>query len=86
MATATFPKKPANNINATPVSYTAQTLEVRSYLPEIFRGVGVSMRHFFVNTREKLRGNLPDPVLDRYDDGITTISYPEQKRNSDCRR
>jgi NADH-quinone oxidoreductase subunit I len=27
-----------------------------------------------------VRGKRPDPVLDRYDDGITTISYPEQKR------
>lgn len=80
MATATFPKKTATNLDTKPVSYAPNTLEVRSYLPEIFRGVGVSMRHFFENTREMVRGNLPDPVLDRYDDGITTISYPEQKR------
>jgi len=80
MATATFPKKTAKDINAKPVSYATRDLEFKSYLPEIFRGVGVSMRHFFENTREMVRGNLPDPVLDRYDDGITTISYPEQKR------
>jgi NADH-quinone oxidoreductase subunit I len=80
MATPTFPKKPAAPINAKPVPYAPKDLEVKSYLPEIFRGVGVSMRHFFDNTREMIRGKRPDPVLDRYDDGITTISYPEQKR------
>ena len=42
--------------------------------------MGVSMRHFFENTREMVRGKRPDPVLERFDDGITTISYPEQKR------
>jgi NADH-quinone oxidoreductase subunit I len=80
MATATFPKKRSAKLNATPVAYTAHDFEVSSYLPEIFRGVGVSMKHFFENTREIVRGRLPDPVLERFDDGITTISYPEQKR------
>ena len=80
MATAAFPKKPPSPTNAAPVDYAPRNLEVRSYLPEIFRGVGVSMRHFFENTREMVRGKRPDPVLDRYDDGITTISYPEQTR------
>ena len=80
MATAAFPKKPPSPTNAAPVAYAARNLEVKSYLPEIFRGVGLSMRHFFDNTREMVRGKRPDPVLDRYDDGITTISYPEQKR------
>jgi NADH-quinone oxidoreductase subunit I len=80
MATLAFPKKRAKNTNATPVAYTTRDFEVGSYLPEIFRGVGVSMTHFFENTREMLRGRRPDPVLERFDDGITTISYPEQKR------
>jgi NADH-quinone oxidoreductase subunit I len=80
MATLAFPKKPASATNATPVAYAPADLEVKSYLPEIVRGVGVSMKHFFENTREMLLGKRPDPVLERYEDGITTISYPEQKR------
>jgi NADH-quinone oxidoreductase subunit I len=80
MSTAAFPKKAPSPAHATPVDYAPRDLETKSYLPEIFRGVGLSMRHFFENTREMLRGKRPDPVLDRYDDGITTISYPEQKR------
>ncbi len=80
MATPTFPKKRAPKANAKPLEYVRRNAQVESYLPEIFRGVGVSMKHFFENTREMVRGQRPDPVLDRYDDGITTISYPEQKR------
>src|ERR1700690_2382993 len=80
MPTATFPKKAPAPTNAKVVTYAPHDFEVGSYLPEIFRGVGVSMKHFFDNTREMLRGKRPDPVLERYDDGITTISYPEQKR------
>jgi NADH-quinone oxidoreductase subunit I len=80
MATLTFPKKPASPTHAAPVRYASRDLEVRGYLPEIIRGVGLSMQHFFDNTREIVRGKRPDPVLDRYDPGITTISYLEQKR------
>ena len=76
----TFPKKSSLPTKGTAVPYAPRDLEVRSYLPEIVRGVGISMKHFFDNTREMLRGNRPDPVLDRFEDGITTISYPEQKR------
>ncbi len=79
MATSTFPKK-RSTANAVAVSYTPQSFEVRSYLPEVVRGVSVSMKHFFENTRDMIRGTRPDPVLDRFDDGITTISYPEEKR------
>jgi NADH-quinone oxidoreductase subunit I len=75
-----FPKKPANNLNATPVEYTEKTVGTQAYLPEIMKGLGVSMKHFFKNTKEMLRGKRPDPVTERLEDGITTISYPEQKR------
>jgi NADH-quinone oxidoreductase subunit I len=80
MQPRTFPKRPPSPTNATPVAHAPRNLEFKSYLPEIFKGVGVSMKHFFENTREMVRAERPDPVLDRFDDGITTISYPEQKR------
>jgi len=79
MAT-TFPKKPASPTNAKVVAHVEPTPLTQAYLPEIFKGLGVSMRHFFYNTRDMLRGTRPDPVTERTDDGITTISYPEQKR------
>jgi len=80
MQPRTFPKRPPAPTNATPVAHASRNLEFKSYLPEIFKGVSVSMKHFFENTREMARAERPDPVLDRFDDGITTISYPEQKR------
>jgi NADH-quinone oxidoreductase subunit I len=38
------------------------------------------MTHFFHNTKEMLKNDRPDPVTERLDPGISTISYPEQKR------
>jgi NADH-quinone oxidoreductase subunit I len=75
-----FPKKPASPTNAVAVVYSEKDLPQNSYVPEIVRGVAVSMKHFFTNTKEMLFDRRPDPVLDRLDEGITTISYPEQKR------
>ncbi len=75
-----FPKKPAAQLNATVVDYAEKTASNQAYLPEIIRGLGVSMSHFFKNTKEMIRGSRPDPVTERLEDGITTISYPEQKR------
>jgi NADH-quinone oxidoreductase subunit I len=75
-----FPKKPPSPTRATPVEKAEKNLVTQSYIPEIIRGLGVSMKHFFSNTKEMLRGERPDPTLERYDGGISTISYPEQRR------
>ncbi len=75
-----FPKKPASPSNATGLEYVEKTATVQAYLPEIMKGIGASMRHFFRNTRDMLQSNRPDPVTERWSEGITTISYPEQKR------
>jgi len=75
-----FPKKTSASLNATPLDYVERTPMVQSYLPEVIGGLRTTMRHFFKNTRDMLTGNRPDPVTERYADGITTISYPEQKR------
>jgi NADH-quinone oxidoreductase subunit I len=75
-----FPKKPASPPNAVVVTPEDRSFLVQSYIPEVSRGVAISMKHFFANTREMLRGERPDPVTERLDPGISTISYPEQKR------
>ncbi len=80
MPTATFPKKCSAPTNAVPVAPALRGFEVESYVPEIVRGVGISMKHFFANTREMFRRDRPDPVLEAFGRGVTTISYPEQKR------
>jgi NADH-quinone oxidoreductase subunit I len=77
----TFPKKPQSPTNATTVEYAEKSIATQSYLPEIVKGLGVSMKHFFENTRDMVKGDRPDPVLERYASGVSTISYPEQKRS-----
>ncbi|MEB2312112.1 MAG: NADH-quinone oxidoreductase subunit I [Sorangiineae bacterium] len=64
----------------TPVFRAGRTVTVQSYLPEIARGLGITMGHFFKNTKEMVLGQRPDPVLESIEDGVNTISYPEQRR------
>jgi NADH-quinone oxidoreductase subunit I len=52
-----------------PVSKPSRTFAEQAYIPEIVRGLGVTMRHFFKNTFSK-----------RENSEIVTISYPEEKR------
>jgi NADH-quinone oxidoreductase subunit I len=52
----------------------------QSYLVEAAKGLGVTMRHFFKNTKSMLRGERPDSVKDPLSEGITTLAYPEQKK------
>lgn len=63
-----------------PVPRPERTAMTQSFVPEIIKGLGSTMRHFFKNTKEVALGQRNDPVLEQYDDGVTTISYPEQKR------
>jgi NADH-quinone oxidoreductase subunit I len=51
------------------VKRPARTLAEQSYIPEIVKGLGVTMRHFFKNTFNK-----------RENSDIVTIAYPEEKR------
>ncbi len=76
-----FPKKPPSSAPVVPVTYTEMSPVNRAYFPEIAKGLGVSMKHFFKNTKEMIRGERPDPITERLDEGISTVSYPEQKRD-----
>jgi NADH-quinone oxidoreductase subunit I len=53
---------------------------VQSYVPEIARGLGITMKHFFRNTKEMVLGQRNDPTLESISEGINTVSYPEQRR------
>lgn len=63
-----------------PVPRPVRTAMTQSYLPEIFKGLRSTMRHFFKNTKEMALGQRNDPVLEGFEEGVTTIAYPEQKR------
>lgn len=80
MTNAAFPKKPPQPTNAKVVAYTEDNFTTRSYLPAIAAGLATSMSHFFENARELIKGQRPDPVTEVFEDGVTTVSYPEQKR------
>lgn len=75
-----FPKKPASPTRAVAVEYTEKTLSTQAYVPAIVKGLATSMKHAFKNTKEMLKGERPDPVLERFAEGVSTVSYPEQKR------
>jgi NADH-quinone oxidoreductase subunit I len=62
------------------VARPTRSFEVQSYFPEVIKGMGLTMKHFFKNTKELMLGQKPDPVMEGLEEGITTISYPEEKR------
>jgi NADH-quinone oxidoreductase subunit I len=74
--TALGPKK----VVGKPVARPQRTAAVQTYVPEIARGLGITMSHFFKNTKEMVFGQRNDPTIESIDDGVNTISYPEQKR------
>ncbi len=57
-----------------------RTASVQAYVPEIAKGLAITMSHFFINTKQLALGQAGDPVLEGVSHGINTISYPEQRR------
>jgi len=53
---------------------------VQTYVPELTKGLLITMKHFFQNTKEMALGMRNDPNLEAIEDGVNTISYPEQRR------
>ena len=73
--------KPAQRaVAGRPVARPNRTPSVQAYVPEFLKGMSLTMRHFFKNTKEMVLGQMPDPVLEALEEGVTTIHYPEQKR------
>jgi NADH-quinone oxidoreductase subunit I len=77
---ASGPKLGPRQVAGTVVARPDRNMRVQAYVPEAVRGLGITMRHFFKNTKEMVLGQRPDPVLEAYDEGVNTISYPEQRR------
>jgi NADH-quinone oxidoreductase subunit I len=83
MATTTTPSSGAlgpRKVVGKPIPRPDRTAYVQSYVPEITRGLGIVMKHFFRNTKEMVLGQRNDPSLEAFGDGINTVSYPEQRR------
>lgn len=73
--------KPAQkNVAGKPIARPSRSADVQAYVPEFLKGMAITMRHFFKNTKEMVLGQKPDPVLEALEDGVTTLFYPEEKR------
>ena len=57
-----------------------RTLAEQSYIFEVVKGLGVTLKHFFQGTSQMVMGKKPSPINEPYADGIATIEYPEEKR------
>ncbi len=75
-----FPKKPASPTNAVVIEHVAHTVTTQSYVPAIVSGMSVLMKHFFTNAKQLIKNERPDPMTERLEEGVTMVSYPEQKR------
>ena len=71
---------PYDKVKGTPVPKPPRTAMEQGYVGEIARGIAVTMKHFFKNTKEMIRGTRPDAIYDSIAEGVTTLQYPEQKR------
>ena len=79
MSDSTLPLGP-RKIVGKPVPRPKRGPGVQTYLPEIAKGLAITMRHFFRNTKEMALGQRNDPSLEAIEDGVNTVSYPEQRR------
>jgi NADH-quinone oxidoreductase subunit I len=79
MPTTVSPLGPRRVVGV-PVKRMQRSAAVQAYVPEVARGLALTMRHFFRNTKEMVFGQRNDPVLEAVDVGVNTISYPEQRR------
>lgn len=58
----------------------SRTLAEQSYLLEVVKGLGVTLKHFFKGTKQMVTGTTPDAATDPYGEGVNTLEYPDQKR------
>ncbi len=71
---------PYDRVKGKLISKPKRTALEQSYVVETAKGIAVTMKRFFKNTKEMVRGIRPDPVNYAMEEGVTTLEYPEQKR------
>lgn len=79
-AQTTWTKPAGAPVTGKAIPRPRRTPEVQAYFPEFLKGMAITMRHFFKNTKEMMLGQKPDPVLEALEEGVTTICYPEERR------
>jgi NADH-quinone oxidoreductase subunit I len=78
--TTPWTKPATKHVTGKAIARPSRTADVQAYVPEFLKGMAITMRHFFKNTKEMMLGQKPDPVLEALEDGVTTLHYPEEKR------
>jgi len=73
-------KRAVKNTAGVPIARPDRTASVQGFLPAWLKGTGLTMKHFFRNTKERVLGQKRDPVLENFDGGVTTIEYPDERR------
>ena len=59
----------------------ARTLSDQSYVVELTKGVGITLKHFFRNFGQMVTGTRPDVVSGaNWEEGVATLEYPDEKR------
>ncbi|GAC1352525.1 MAG: hypothetical protein NVSMB1_16270 [Polyangiales bacterium] len=71
---------PYDKVQGTKIAKPNRSAMEQSYVPEVAKGIALTMKHFFKNTKEMLKGTRPNSVDFAMEEGITTLEYPEQKR------
>jgi NADH-quinone oxidoreductase subunit I len=57
-----------------------RTVADQSYVVEVAKGVGVTLKHFFKNIGQMVTGTRPDMTTQNWDEGVHTLEYPDEKR------
>jgi NADH-quinone oxidoreductase subunit I len=57
-----------------------RTLGDQSYLVELVKGLGLTLKHFFKGTQQMVTNSYANPAEDPFAEGIATLEYPEVKR------
>ena len=62
--TETNPPLGPRQVTGTPIPRPRRGAGVQTYIPEIAKGLVLTMKHFFQNTKEVALGQRNDPVLE----------------------
>jgi NADH-quinone oxidoreductase subunit I len=57
-----------------------RSMAEQSYVVEVVKGLGLTLKHFFKGTAQLATGNKPNPATDPYAEGCSTLDYPDEKR------
>lgn len=57
-----------------------RSIAEQSYVVEVVKGLGLTLKHFFKGTAQLATGNKPSPETDPYAEGCSTLDYPDEKR------